>query len=262
MKVPSAIPLHVSDDTLAEVNALLDWRASTALPDGRVVGKPSANKRPILNDIPDRRIKLLNDGMRLNGKTVLEIGCFEGIHTLGMLELGAQVTGVDIRPVNVAKTLMRLSLYGHSTPVFLADCEDIDPAFGHFDIVFHFGVLYHLTEPVEHLAKMAQRGDVLYLDTHVAAPQDATSHDVIDAERYAYRRVTEGGWRDPFSGPESYAKHLTLTALRAALTRAGYTQIKLLRFRAERNGPRVLMIASTRSGLDAFTSIDDPEGLV
>lgn len=236
--------LNLDQQALDDANKLFDWRAVAPLPDGRLLGKPSKGKRDALQKIPDNRILLLNKIVPLAGKSVLEVGCFEGLHTLGLRHFTDNVTAIDVRPANVFKTLARLSMHGADAKVFVADCETMDASFGTFDVCFHIGVLYHLVDPVRHLQKVASLASTLYLDTHVAPPNRRLEKEQIDGEEYSYITVTEGGWADPFSGKHKTSKHLALESLRRAITKAGYGKQKLLQYRDERNGPRVLIVAS------------------
>jgi SAM-dependent methyltransferase len=242
--MPGFRTLAPDDRIIAEINDMLDWRAAAFLPDGRVSGKVSPGKRAHPVKLPDSRIKLLDQIVDLAGKRVLEVGCFEGLHTLGLLHFTDDVTAVDLRPINVCKTLMRLSMHGASAKVFVADCEQLDASFGRFDIVFHFGVLYHLDNPVQHLANIAGLADTLYCDTHVARDGAPLKSELVGDERYEYAPLDEKGWSDPFSGAHAMSKNLTTASLERALTRAGYTQTRVLQLRDERNGPRILLLAS------------------
>ena len=239
----------VSDEVLAEINDMLDWRAGAFLPDGRVLGKMFAHKRSKPQPIPDKRISLLNQRVPLHGKRVLEIGCFEGIHTLGLMHYGADVTGIDVRPVNVAKTLMRVAMHGFSVKAFVHDAATLSLAFGRFDLIFHFGVLYHMMNPVEHLAAIAGVSDILFLDTHVAGGKVIRGQYLVDGEEFDYDLRGEAGWGDPFSGTAGLSRQLTLESLDRALARAGFSRREVVQERAERNGPRVLILATKKSGV-------------
>ena len=237
-------PLQITDACIAEVNRLLDWRAAAALPDGRVVGKSGVLKRPGLQQIPDRRITLLDRAVGLTGKSVLEVGCLEGFHTLGLLHYTPRVTAIDVRPINVIKTLTRLSLHGAHAEVYVQDAETMNESFGTFDVTFHFGVLYHLMNPVEHLHAIAGLAPFLYLDTHVVEDADADkSYDACGAG-YGFAWRGESGWQDVFSGVHERSRHLSRSALDRALASAGYGHRRLMQDRAERNGPLVLVLAS------------------
>lgn len=236
--------LKIESHLLDEINDMFDWHAAALLPDGRLLGRLNPGKRPDPNAIPDKRIAKLDSLFGLGGKTVLEVGCFEGIHTVGLKQFTDHVTSVDIRPSNVSKTMMRLSLHGLTSDVFIADAEKLDPSFGTFDIIFHFGVLYHLLKPVEHIQKLGSVGDLIYLDTHYCRDSDATDNLVIDGETYQYMSVDEGGWSSPFSGKDPTAIHLTIGGIQRALEKAGFIHHAILELRAERNGPRTLIVGS------------------
>src|SRR6185436_4690646 len=113
-------PVELSAELLEEANTAFDWRAATELPNGMMLGRVSAHKRPVPERIPDKRIALLDSLVGLRGKSVLEIGCFEGIHTIGLRTFTDNVTAVDVRPTNVFKALARLSLHGADAKVFVA----------------------------------------------------------------------------------------------------------------------------------------------
>lgn len=250
--------LKNSNAIIEEFNQMLDWRAAAPLPDGRLLGRQSEGKRDSVNRIPDKRIILLNELLPLAGVKVLEIGCFEGIHTMGLLQYTRHVTGLDLRPVNVLKTLARLSLSGVSAPIFQGNCEDLDESFGKFDVVFHFGVLYHLMSPVQHIKALGRFADTLYLDTHISSSEKATETSVIDGEAYRYSLVGESGWLDPFSGADPTSIHLTYDSLKKAMVQAGFRNIALLNYRDERNGPRILVFASRTIDVSSFPTIPDP----
>src|SRR6187402_2570904 len=134
--------LNIPAAIISEVNSMLDWHAGTIL-NGEILGRlgVKAGKRTEPGDVPDRRIVNLHEAINLTGKSILEVGCFEGIHTLGLRLYCKDVTAVDIRPSNVVKTLTRLSMHGSDAKVFVADVETLSEEFGSFDLVFHCGVL-------------------------------------------------------------------------------------------------------------------------
>jgi hypothetical protein len=239
--------VKLKDEDLEQLNRLLPWYAGTELPDGRLIGSLDARpgKRDRVQPIPDKRITQLHETVDLAGKTVLEVGCFEGIHTIGLCSYGAIVTAVDVRAVNVVKTSARLAAYGVSATVLPIDVEDDSIEFPQFDVVFHCGVLYHLEDPVRHLDRLLPRCNAIYLDTHVAdeARADSTLESGGRTFRGFYYR--EGGWADPYSGRGEGAFWLKTADLRQLLEDAGF-RTELWSERAERNGPRIGLFA-TRS---------------
>jgi FkbM family methyltransferase len=99
------------------------------------------------------------------GKSVLDVGCGVG-HLSGFFEeRGARVVGVDARPENIARLH---SLYPGRT-AHVANVEfDRLSELGRFDIVFCYGLLYHLENPSAALRNMASCcGELLLLETVV-----------------------------------------------------------------------------------------------
>jgi tRNA (mo5U34)-methyltransferase len=239
--------VKLKDEDLADINRMLPWYAGTELDDGRILGSLSARpgKREQLQPIPDKRITQLNSTLGLAGKRVLEIGCFEGIHTLGLCSYGADVTAVDIRPLNVIKTATRLACYGYSASVFPLDVEDRTIALPEFDIIFHCGVLYHLEDPVTHLNHLLPRCRAIYLDTHVAGETDDDAVLEVGGRTFRGHQHDEAGWTDPFSGRGRGAFWIRTSDLLALLKDSGF-EVDVWSERDERNGRRIGVLAQAR----------------
>ena len=230
---------------ISEVNDILDWHAGTLL-NGHILGRlgAKAGKRTEVAAVPDYRIVKLQEIINLTGKSILEVGCFEGIHTLGLRLYSDDVTAIDIRPSNVIKTLTRLSMHGCYAKVFVADVESLSAGFGRFDCIFHCGVLYHLMSPVEHLFSLGRMCEHLFLDTHVARNEPEMMEK--ESSGFTYRGVHhgEGGWKNPFSGKGPKSFWLDKPSLENALRQAGFASIRVIEEREERNGPRLAILAS------------------
>jgi tRNA (mo5U34)-methyltransferase len=187
----------------------------------------------------DRRVPLAE-------LSVLELGCFEGIHTAALCERAAHVVAIDSRVENVVKTAARCAVLGYRPELQLVDLEDELPADLDLscDVLHHVGVLYHLTDPVEHLttfAGLTRRG--LMLDTHVA-PENGPLERYRSGDReWRYLRFVEAGRSSPFAGMREHAKWLVLEELVELLGSLGFAHVDVAEERAERNGPRVLIYA-------------------
>lgn len=243
--------LHVdplSDEDLARLNELLPWKAFTVDRHGRRFGGVAwRGKRDRPQPVPDRRALLLNERFGLADKHVLEFGCFEGIHTVGLMRLAAQVTAVDGRIENVAKTIVRTALYGYHPRVFVHDVEQVPASYAMLqaDVLHHVGVLYHLRDPVRHLQEIGRyvRSGVM-LDTHYALDEEARQVYEVDGREFRYKQFQEQGRADVFSGLGASSKWLPLDVITALLRQTGFGEIDIVETRQERNGPRVLLIAS------------------
>lgn len=238
---------NLSDKELAELNDLLPWHAFTVDERGRRFGNAAwYGKRTMPQPIPDPRVLLADREFRLSDKHVLEVGCFEGIHTIALCRVAQRVTALDARIENVVKTIVRCALYGCRPEVLLCDLENpSQPTLrDSCDILFHVGVLYHLSDPVRHilaLGQLARRG--VFLDTHFAEVGRADAAYEVGGRIYRYRPKAEGGRRDPFSGMGAQSKWLLADDISQLLIRAGFPSVRLVETRMERNGPRGQWIA-------------------
>ena len=105
-------------------------------------------------------------GLDLKGKKVLEVGAGIGLHTPFFLERGCDVTVTDGRAENVAEIARRLP--GVKTAV--VDLERDEPiVLGRFDVIYCYGLLYHLANPQQALGHLAKVCDgQLLLETAVS----------------------------------------------------------------------------------------------
>jgi hypothetical protein len=246
-RVPTRYVDSMSDDDLTHLNALLPWSCFTVDSHGRRFGNIAwKGKRDAPQIVPDRRIQNMDQAFKLNGKTVLEMGCFEGVHTVGLLGFGAKVVAVDSRIENVVKTIIRAAMFGYSPKVFLCNLDLAADLAGlpQADLIHHVGVLYHLKDPVRHLLALGKvAGEGIMLDTHVAVPDTALGTYEVDGQQYRYQHYKEGGRAEVFSGMYDHAKWLLQSDIEAVLHRAGFASVEVIEERQERNGQRILLFA-------------------
>lgn len=248
-RTPTPFLELLPDWQLDQLNEILSWNCYTVDSLGRKFGKPHGrNKRPNAQTVPDRRILSMHNRFDLSDKAVLEVGCFEGVHTSALAQLAKRVIAVDARLENVVKTMVRVGFFGRSAQVVCCDLESLDEktkAYLKADLVHHVGVLYHLVDPVAHLAvirSLAPKG--LMLDTHFATPEMATQQFESGGKSYRYFHFREpNSYQKVFAGMHGHAKWLPVDDLKAALVAAGYAHIEIVETRQERNGPRLLLFA-------------------
>ncbi len=89
-------------------------------------------------------------GGSLEGLRVLDAGCFEGYWSVEAARAGAsEAIGFDLRPEHVEQARFVARAAGLPNVRFeVADLYALD-RWGPFDVVFLFGVLYHVDRPVE-----------------------------------------------------------------------------------------------------------------
>jgi 2-polyprenyl-3-methyl-5-hydroxy-6-metoxy-1,4-benzoquinol methylase len=242
--------MHVdplSDEDLSRLNNLLPWKAFTVDRQGRRFGGVAwRGKRDQPQPVPDRRTSILDERFGLADKHVLEFGCFEGIHTIGLMRVAARVTAVDGRIENVAKTIIRTAMYGHYPRVFVHNVDEVPSDYDQLqaDVLHHVGVLYHLRDPVRHLLNIGKFIRVgIMLDTHYALEGEAALSYEVNGRQYPYKLFREQGRADVFSGLGASSKWLPLQLIMELLRESGFSAVELVEDRQERNGPRALLIA-------------------
>ena len=102
-----------------------------------------------------------------NSKTLLELGAGYGDIGNMFYELGAIVTSSDVRPEHLHVINQK---YPHINTLKI-DCDN-DSIQYKYDIIVHWGVLYHLKEIEIHLEKISQKCDILLLETEVSDSND------------------------------------------------------------------------------------------
>jgi SAM-dependent methyltransferase len=130
-------------------------------------------------------------GLALEQRRVLEVGAGVGDHTSFFLDRGCTVVSLEPRAENcelyvaIMKERQRLG-YERVAQCRLVrgDIAYMDAAIGEiFDIVYCYGLLYHVADPGEALAAMARRcGDLFLLETCVSFGEDEAEHLLAEPE--------------------------------------------------------------------------------
>jgi len=111
--------------------------------------------------------------LTIAGQSVLDLGCKEGYNSFDFCDLGAtRVLGVEARKSFLDEALKEKARGAYPQAQFtLGDARIIDEAgFGSFDICLCSGLLYHMQDPVDLLARIGKISRRLVLETHVALP--------------------------------------------------------------------------------------------
>ena len=110
-------------------------------------------------------------------RTALDLGCGVGYFSALLRDLGFELTATDFRAENIAEARSR-----HSGIDFrIADAEDPTlSSLGKFDLVFCFGLLYHLENPFRVIRNLhALTGKLLLLES-MAVPNEHPFLFVLD----------------------------------------------------------------------------------
>jgi tRNA (mo5U34)-methyltransferase len=131
--------------------ASIDWRHQIELPDGSVTPGPDCSARKLeWLQLPD-----------LKGKTVLDVGAFDGYFSFAAERLGAsRVVAVDTYQWRQPGGKDGFEYARRALDSSVEDLEvevlDVSPeTVGEFDVVLFLGVLYHMRHPFLALEKMA-----------------------------------------------------------------------------------------------------------
>ena len=91
----------------------------------------------------DYRIRMLGS---LKGKTVLDVGCGDGVNSILLAKLGANVTGIDISPgaIAVAEKKAQVNGLSASCKFLCGPVETVDLAKNSFDIIWGDAILHHV----------------------------------------------------------------------------------------------------------------------
>lgn len=129
----------------------------------------------------DRRMDWLAEKIAggMQGKSVLELGPFEGYHTYQLDKLGArEIVSVEGNSINFLKCLCIKEMYGLKASFALGDIQSfLDQCNRSYDVVCASGVLYHSQDPIRFIEHATRVTDHLYIWTHYYSPrvQDLTN---------------------------------------------------------------------------------------
>jgi SAM-dependent methyltransferase len=117
---------------------------------------------------------------KLGLRTAIDVGCGVGHFAALLTGLGLQVTAVDGRNENVQEAQRRYPR------IRFEQCDAEDSAllnFGRFDLVFCFGLLYHLENPLRAIRHLYGMTEKLLLVEGVIFPGTEPVMALIDEER-------------------------------------------------------------------------------
>ena len=102
----------------------------------------------------------------LKGRTAIDVGCGAGLLAEPLARMGAQVTGVDAAPENIAAALDHAAGQGLAIRYHAGELAALPPAT--FDLVTSMEVVEHVTDPAAFIAALAARlapGGLMILST-------------------------------------------------------------------------------------------------
>jgi SAM-dependent methyltransferase len=184
---------------------------------------------------------------QLNLRTAIDVGCGAGYFSKFLRSTGFEITAVDGRAENVEETKRRVP----DAKVATVNAEDSRISeLGKFDLVFCFGLLYHLENPFQTIRSLYQMTGRLLLVEGVTFPGNDVLMGLVD----------EGRGED--QGLNFVAFYPTEACLIKMMYRAGFTNVYKFRemprhpdFRPQGKARRVRTML-------AASSVDLPEELL
>lgn len=176
-------------------------------------------------------------GGSLAGLRVLDIACNCGGFAIEAARAGAaEVIGIDVDPHYIRQAEFIRDALGYDNVSFrVARLEDLDVSeIGSFDVIFLFGILYHLSDPVGALARAsALARDMIVVDTSLLRFRYVDGlvkwplwrMKVVPAMTEDDHDITTGRWRTS-AAAQFYPNHV---AVRALLRFAGFDEVEMLR---------------------------------
>ena len=179
---------------------------------------------------------------------ILECGSLEGAHTAMLAQAfpHAQITAVEIREDSIRKAKFLHSLRKITNVRYLQDDLE-NPRFVFtetYDVIFCVGLLYHLRDPAQFLARACAASALLWVWSLVCTEAEA----VVSENGYRGRLLLERP-EHPLSGISSSSFIPTISSLADMLWGAGYQTIELLEkvMTSNGNGPALLLQAQRGS---------------
>lgn len=132
-----------------------------------------------------RQEHLASLGLDLINKSVLEVGAGIGDHTTFFLDRGCSVVSLESRPENCRLFVAAIQSHPHAarSRLIQGDVESLDQLItDYFELVYCYGLLYHLRNPEGALTSIANRcRDLLLLETCVSFGTGEALNPVLES---------------------------------------------------------------------------------
>jgi tRNA (mo5U34)-methyltransferase len=136
---------------------------------------------PTNQSYPEARWKLIEPYVpeKLNGKTVLDLGCNAGYFSIQMKKRGASVVGVDVTPWAIEQAKFIADYFGLEIDYRVANVYQwLLQNKKRFDYVLFLGLFYHLRYPLFVLDKLSEvTGEKMYFQTSIRGPPPITDEN-------------------------------------------------------------------------------------
>jgi SAM-dependent methyltransferase len=149
-----------------------------------------------------RRLLCLAFPAGLAGRSIIDVGCLEGGHTVEFARAGMVSTGLEVRASNFENCLyVQRNLSLPNLRFVQADANEI-ARHGPFDAVFASGLLYHLDKPRAFLAEASKAcRRIILLHTHIAHAAETPARATYGLSPLAQNEGLSGRWYEEHDAP-------------------------------------------------------------
>ena len=175
--VPDTDPESGDDDLARRIEALAPWFHNLRL--GGIETAPGH----FLGDFPRTKFERFAHAIpeRLDGKSVLDIGCNAGFYAQEMKRRGAaRVLGIDHDEHYLRQARLAAEVEGLDIEFRRLEVYDVGALGERFDVVIFMGVLYHLRHPLLALDLVASRTHRLLVLQTLTMPGAGTGETPSD----------------------------------------------------------------------------------
>lgn len=184
---------RASSGTSDEIRSLGPWFHNLHLPDGT---QTCADH--FLGDFPSYKWSALAPCLpaRLDGWTVLDIGCNAGFYSFELAKRGARVTGIDVEELYLRQARWAAEKMGLADRVSFRRQQVYSLARSHeqWDLVMFMGVFYHLRYPLLALDAVGRRVRRLMVFQTLSMPGEEVERDIRDLSLDDRERLHSRGW--------------------------------------------------------------------
>ncbi len=181
----------------------------------------------------------------VTGKRILELGSLEGGHTYMLDRAGAaEILSIEANPRAFLRSLVTKELLGiHAARFVHGDFVPyLEENRERFDITIASGVLYHMVNPVELIARVAATSDAAYFwtryyDEALLKPHSDAARRIVEPELAEYRGYRHALYRNHYweavthqgfcGGPDAFSFWLSRDDVLGAFRHFGLTRIEI-----------------------------------
>jgi SAM-dependent methyltransferase len=234
-------PLTVSQ--LYGFEIFQNWVGNFSLKEISVMGQP---KPGVISEL---KVNEIREKISLEGLTILDLGCLEGMHASLFQEYGAKkVVSIEGREENFLKALIIKNAFKLDKCEFLfGDVNEVLASFsGNFDLCLASGILYHLNNPVELLYRIGQFSNRLFVWSHYADDNYPIGGiEKIELNNHTYRgKYFNEKFTNTIGALEEKVFWLFEEDLLLAIKDAGFSIIEIIKKEKHAHGPAITLWAT------------------